>query len=337
MITSNLAARSTPAASHRFDWIVAALSAYFVGGLYLDGWAHAHGKVDQSFFTPWHAALYSGQLLMLSVLVGVLVRNVWRGSTLREALPHGYNLSLVGVLLWLVAGPGDLIWHTLFGIEQNVAALYSPTHLLLALGIFLAVSGPLRAAYTRSGLELRRLIDQLPMILSLTFALSVLTFFIMIGHPLSNLWGTSFHTDEAQGMLGIMLDMAILMGAILLIVRQWKLAFGALTIVFAINAILMGFLFWGPYPLAFVVARIVAGVIADGLSWRLKPSLTRPTTLRVFALLVPVATVGLYFIAARFTLGINWTTHLWAGSLAIAGAIGLLLSLLVAPPTSSNI
>jgi hypothetical protein len=344
MSTSNLSAsvakpvtvRSIPAASRRFDWIMAALAAYFVSGLYLDGWAHAHGKVDQSFFTPWHAVLYSGQLLMLIVLVGVLVRNVWRGATLRDALPRGYNLSLIGLLLWFIGGPGDLIWHTLFGIEQSVEALYSPTHLLLALGIFLAVSGPLRAAYYRSADDMRRLIDQLPMILSLTFTLSVLTFFIMIGHPLSNLWGTPYHTDAAQGMLGIMLDTAILMGAILLIVRQWKLALGALTIVFAMNAILMGVLFWGQYPLAFVIARVLAGVFADGLLWWLKPSVTRATALRVFALLVPVATVGLYFGAAHFTLGINWTTHLWAGSLAIAGAIGLLLSLLVAPPATSN-
>jgi hypothetical protein len=106
-----------------------ALAAYFVSGLYLDGWAHTHGKVDQSFFTPWHAVLYSGQLLMVMILVGMLVRNVWRGSALRHALPGGYNLSLAGVLLWFIGGPGDLIWHTLFGIEQSVGALYSPTHL----------------------------------------------------------------------------------------------------------------------------------------------------------------------------------------------------------------
>lgn len=330
--------RAGQAASRRFDWVMTALSAYFVGGLYLDGWAHAHGKVDQSFFTPWHAVLYSGQLLMLTALVALLVRNVWRGSTLREALPRGYNLSLAGVMLWLVGGPGDLIWHTLFGIEQSVAALYSPTHLLLALGIFLAVSGPLRAATYRSAGDMRRLIDQIPMLLSLSLTLSVLTFFIMIGHPLSNLWGTgwNYSADEARGMLGIMLDTAFLMGALLVMVRQWKLAPGALTIVFAVNALLMGFLFDGPYPLAFVAARVAAGVIADGLLMWLRPAVTRPTALRVFALLVPIATVGLYFLAARVTTGINWTTHLWAGSLAIAGMIGILLSLLVTPPTSSN-
>ena len=328
--------RITHTASRRFDWIMTALAAYFVSGLYLDGWAHTHGKVDQSFFTPWHAVLYSGQLLMVAMLVGVLARNVWRGSTLRDALPRGYNLSLVGVLLWFIGGPGDLIWHTLFGIEQSVEALYSPTHLLLALGITLAVSGPLRAAYYRSDGEMRRLIDQLPMILSLTLTLSVLTFFIMIAHPLSNLWGSGWsdYADEARGMAGIMLDTALCIGAILLIVRQWKLAPGALTIVFAVNALLMGFLFYGPYPIVFVMARVFAGMIADGLLWWLKPA-ARPAALRTFATLVPVAIFGLYFFAAHFNAGIIWTIHLWAGSLAIAGAIGFLLSLLVAPPSSS--
>jgi hypothetical protein len=330
------------AASRRFDWLMAILSIYFVGGLYLDGWAHTHGKVDQSFFTPWHAVLYSGQLLMVIILVGTLVRNVWRGATMRQALPRGYNLSLVGVLLWFIAGPGDLIWHTLFGIEQNVEALYSPTHLLLALGLTLAVSGPLRAAYYRSGHEVRRLIDQLPLILSLTLTLSVLTFFIMHVHPLSNVFGSrwSDSTYESRGTAGIMLDAALLLGAVLLLVRQWRPAPGALTIVFTLNALLMGFLFAGPYPFAFVIAQALAGVMADVLAWWLKPALTRPGALRAFAALVPMIVFALYFLAAQLTIGIIWTIHLWAGSIVIAGAIGFLLSLLVAPlvttPASSS-
>jgi hypothetical protein len=28
-------------------------------GLFLDGWAHSHGK-PESFFSPWHGVLYSG-------------------------------------------------------------------------------------------------------------------------------------------------------------------------------------------------------------------------------------------------------------------------------------
>ena len=47
----------------RFDWIATVLFAILIGGVYLDGWAHNHGKVDSSFFTPWHAVLYSGLAL----------------------------------------------------------------------------------------------------------------------------------------------------------------------------------------------------------------------------------------------------------------------------------
>ena len=87
----------------------------------------------------------------------------------------------------------------------------------------------------------------------------------------------------------------------------------------------------------FLIVRALAGVLADVLSWGLKPSLARPTSLRAFAALVPAVLFALYFLAARLTTeGILWTTHLWAGSIVIAGAIGLLLSLLVAPPMPST-
>lgn len=39
-----------------------------------------------------------------------------------------------------------MLWHSRFGIEAGIEALLSPTHLVLALGGMLMVSGPLRAA-----------------------------------------------------------------------------------------------------------------------------------------------------------------------------------------------
>src|SRR5438067_2248282 len=44
----------------KFDWTATILCTLLIGGVYLDGWAHAHGKVDSTCFTPWHAVLYSG-------------------------------------------------------------------------------------------------------------------------------------------------------------------------------------------------------------------------------------------------------------------------------------
>jgi hypothetical protein len=52
----------------RFDWVMAMLSAVFVGGPFLDGWAHTHGRVDQSFFTPGHAVFYAGHAAAMGFL-----------------------------------------------------------------------------------------------------------------------------------------------------------------------------------------------------------------------------------------------------------------------------
>ena len=46
------------------------------------------------------------------------------------------------------AGVGDGIWHTLFGVEEDTAALLSPTHLALMIAGIVLVTGPLRERST---------------------------------------------------------------------------------------------------------------------------------------------------------------------------------------------
>lgn len=142
--------RERAADNLRLDLLVALLAAWFMGGLFLDGWAHNNGRVDDTFFTPWHLVLYSGYAAVGALLVGTHVRNVLRGYTWSRALPRGYMLSLLGVII--------------FGFEVNLQPLLSPAHLILATGAFLFVSGPLRAALHRSETGWRNL---LPALLSL--------------------------------------------------------------------------------------------------------------------------------------------------------------------------
>src|SRR5260221_1711102 len=132
------------ASSLRFDLLMGVLGMVFVGGLYLDGWAHAHGMVDRTFFTPWHAVLYSAYALNAAVLVATLLRNHARGYAWQRAMPAGYELSLLGVPLFRPAGAGDIFWHFLFGFEVVIKPLFSPTHLVLPLGGFFIFIGPLR-------------------------------------------------------------------------------------------------------------------------------------------------------------------------------------------------
>src|SRR6266481_5608079 len=108
-----------------FDRMMVILVCWFVGGLFIDGWAHNHGLVDRTFFTPWHALLYSGYAANAVLLLVTVARNHARGYDWQEAIPDGYQLSLLGVPLFAIGGVGDLIWHTLFGFEVGIEPLLS--------------------------------------------------------------------------------------------------------------------------------------------------------------------------------------------------------------------
>ena len=127
-----------------FEWVYTLFCVWYVFGLFLDGWAHTHISRLETFFTPWHAIFYSGYFLTTGTLM------LWTSCRRRvigaerlnggaesgrgrwaEAIPDGYGLSLLGALVFLFGGIGDMLWHEIFGIEDNIEALTSPTHLLL--------------------------------------------------------------------------------------------------------------------------------------------------------------------------------------------------------------
>jgi len=320
-----------------FDWAVAILSAMFVGGLYLDGWAHAHGWVDQSFFTPWHAVFYAGYAATAAVLVGTLLSRHARGHSWRRGAPPGYELSLLGVAVFALAGAGDMLWHILFGIEAGTQALLSPTHLGLALGMGLIVTGPLRAAWRRRG-PAAGWRAQGPMVLALTSLLSVLTLFTLYAHPIVQPAAGAGHPyagSESMGVASILLQTGLLMGIILLALRSLALPAGALTVMITLNAAGMGFLsIQGDYPLALVAAAGAAGLLADLLRAFLDPTAGGPRAVRLFAFGVPTVFYVCYFLALMLTEGVAWSVHAWTGAIVLAGAAGWLLSYLVLPPRS---
>src|SRR5262249_51137011 len=87
-LTAGLPVSATPAAwpprgTLRFDWLIAGLSAWFLGGIYLDGWAHTHVPALETFFTPWHAVLYSGFAAVAFALAVTQARNMRHGAPWR--------------------------------------------------------------------------------------------------------------------------------------------------------------------------------------------------------------------------------------------------------------
>src|SRR6266849_4911428 len=308
-----------PVSTLRFDLVMGLLSIVYVSGVYLDGWAHAHGLVDRTFFTPWHAVLYTGYLVNAMVLVVALVLNHAHGSAWKHAMPAGYEVSSLGIPLFAVAGIGDLRWHTLFGFEVNLETVLSPTHLLLALSGILIMGGPFRAAMLRPTIPVQgsftstlvhRWKTLLPMLLSLTAILSVFTFFTQFAHP--------FVTTEAV-ITFYTVEQALLIASILL---QTGLL------------MLMSFLA-DQYRL--IPMLLLAGIVADLLLWLLKPAATRPAALRLFAFLVPLVLYLCYFLTLMLTDTVifNWSTDLWLGASVMAGMASLVLSYLLVPPEGS--
>src|SRR5438105_9490360 len=196
----------------QFEGTVVLLCTWLMSGAYLDAWAHRHLARLETFFTPWHAVLYTGMFAVLAFLAITALRNQAKGKSLGEALPAGYGLSLVGCVLFGIGGVIDMAWHLRFGIEVSLAALVSPPHLLLMLALGMIVTGPLRAAWKRAGKR-----APWTAVISATLLLSMFTFFDQFDQPLVNVWaaGQVFFPDtlrytEELGILGIMVPTALL-------------------------------------------------------------------------------------------------------------------------------
>ena len=349
------AVEGRPAGGIRFDLPVAILSAWLVVGTYLDGFVHHNlpGTIE-SFFTIWHAMLYSGFFAVAAFIVFHQARNMLRGHAWNKALPAGYGLSLLGVPFFIVAGVGDLMWHTIFGFEVGVEALLSPTHLMLATAALMIVSGPLRAALGRAQSGSKPAwADMAPAALSMLLMLSLFTFFtdytnilaapfLVIENPAPALSapvvpnpvaGAFRYNREAQGLAGVFIPSALVVGILLICLRRRALPVGAVTLIVSGNGLMMaGFHYheMTAYPQA-LVPLLAGGLMAEVLYGWLRPSLARPVQMALFAFLVPFAMYGLFFAVIVSTAGVWWSIHMWTGAIFLAGAVGLLLSFLALP------
>ncbi|MDZ7730904.1 MAG: hypothetical protein U5K37_08380 [Natrialbaceae archaeon] len=134
-----------PLQEWRLDALFSLLGAWLIIGVTWDFGKHAAGIdfAEEGFLTAPHVTFYSAAIA-IGVLVGasILVRGQRlaqnRGPrSLRAAVPEGYTLAILGLIIFGLGGPLDYLWHMAFGAEAGVEALVSPTHLTLATGAVL--------------------------------------------------------------------------------------------------------------------------------------------------------------------------------------------------------
>ncbi|WP_412543815.1 hypothetical protein R8Z50_15370 [Longispora sp. K20-0274] len=314
-----------PSRTPLLDWTGAALAAWLVGGACIDAWAHWHIPELESFFTPWHAILYSGMFVNI-VFVGVLfLRGRVAGGPLRAAFPPGYGLTAVGCLVFLLAGQGDMAWHIYFGIEQNTAALLSPTHLGLMTGATLVAAGPWRAARARGGR------GDHPAAVSAGLVLTMLWFFLQFDLPYTAHWAAvavrGVDRGVQLGVLGVLVATVTMVGVVLLFLRDLTPPPGLVTIATGVPTLFVVGFSGQHEPLIADLGALTAAVLAD-LLLNLAP---RP----VFVVAFPALVWAAYFGGLAVTEGVAWSVHVWAGCVVVAGLIGWAMSQLV--PAASGV
>jgi hypothetical protein len=327
------------------DMVTALLSGWVITGMVLDAWAHQNVSRLETFFTPWHAVLYSGFAAVAAWTVSKALA-ARRSRQFRTGVPVGYGLGLAGVAIFFLSGIGDGIWHTVFGIERNLEAALSPTHIGLFLGALLIFTTPLRAAWYSNRLgPAPSLRDLLPALLALTFTTLLVTFLFFYlsafrdplatrpfagGRLAASLPVVAYARE--LGVASVLATNLLLIAPVLFLLRRWQPPFGSATLLFTTVA----FCTAATEEFAFgevVVAALVGGLLADWLIARSARDPDRTRAHRLVAAGTPLGLWGAYFLVLQVRHGVTWPAELWTGSILFACLGGFALSLLMMPPS----
>jgi hypothetical protein len=312
--------------SQVFNWTFVLLSCWLVGGAYLDAWHHHNLTAPETNpFTPYHFLLYSAEAA-IAVFLGInILRNFRRFGTLQHLLPDSYGISLLGSVLFGISGVLDIWWHLRFGIEVSVAALFSPTHLLLMLSVGLIVSGPLRWALRDGGER-----ATWPAVLSGALTLSIFTFWAQFDQPFMQRWAsrteelfTSPAYIEELGLLGLTLYAIMVSALLVLLLRRFTLPIGSITVILVINGALTSAVEQHP---EMITVALAGGIAGDAMLYMLRPSPARPWAFHVFSFCVPAVLIAFYFAFLAATTGVWWPVSIWTGAVVVAGVAGWMIS-----------
>lgn len=343
-------ARNTGTDARR-DLVTELLGLWLVLAVFLDGWAHINLPSLETFFTPWHAALYSGMLATAAWTAVVIWRNRTPGQPLVQAIPPGYQATAVGVVLFAVAGGLDLLWHEILGIEVSLDALVSPTHLLLGFSLFLILGTGVRSARAAGRVTANHgtagRVGNMTWTPAALFAVVLMTglgaFFLVYASIFVRPGPTAVFVPAPVGTPGrVQSEMPVIIGLMsyllttALIIAPFLFALSAtrrparwIVTLLVVAAAWLPVVMIGlrPYSIAGAAGATVAAVVVDLL-------LTRVPDLWLGRRL-PAVTAGIgallwtgQLVALAVTDAIRWPVSLWLGAVVLSAAVAAGLALL---------
>ncbi len=332
-----LTTTSRPAvATRRENLLTSLFSTWLIVGLFVDGWAHNNLSELETFWTPWHGLFYSGFAATGAWIVWMARSRMSSGSSLTASIPVGYRSSLLGLGIFAIGGIGDAIWHTLVGVETDVDALFSPTHILLVTGVMLIVTGPVRSLSAQFPSRTIANGEFLPVGISMTLTLLLVSFFTMYAWaPTSGVYGARFVPnvvgwfEAVFGVLLILVTTITVSSTVLWLASRWRVPFGTFTAMLSSIGILMsGMLdeFSEPWEILPVFA---AGLTADVLVRSFDPNPSSMTRWMLFGAAVPLVLWTTHFALFATFRELGWTAELWGGVPVLGAMAGALLAYLI--------
>ena len=195
----------------------------FLSGSWLDASAHTYIGGDlNSFFTPWHAVLYSGYVL-LAILI-ILRKYISKDSS--------WDMGFLGMVFFGIGGASDAIWHTIIGIEEGIEALISPSHLFLFIGGFLMLSYIIFSRPSKKHLDFAAII-------SLASIYSLVMFITQFMNPYLSVYDFYFTDWKQELAAGSLFFQALITNFIFLYVIKLNISGKQIGIIFFSSFVLL--------------------------------------------------------------------------------------------------
>jgi hypothetical protein len=258
-----------------FDAVVVLLATWFLLSAYVVAWAYViRPQVVPDVASAGLIAVSASWFGLTGFLFFAFGRGLGAGRPWNRALPDGYVGTLAAALVFGAAWIADAsFWEPFFAKNQiGLQALFTPPHLVEIAAAAVMVSGPVRAAARRG----ETTASAVPLI-SVALLLSVLTFATQFAHPLIDPWASKAFQYRVElqaigltwvadnlGVASLLAQASILVATGLLLNSAFRLRFGSLMLVFAINGVFVTITKQG-YQL--LPVAILTGLAADVWLW----------------------------------------------------------------------